>query len=196
MARRPDALQMLVDDHNTVEDLFKRFEEAGDRAHKTKAGLVERIVKELSIHAAIEEQVLYPISRALDEEIEADVLEALEEHNVAKWLLSELDGMDPEEERFNAKVTVLMENVRHHVEEEESELFPLIQEHADSETLKMMSEAMTEARKTAPTRPHPRAADTPPGNVANLVVGIVDRFRDSARDRRRKLSREMSRSGA
>lgn len=176
-----DALQILTDDHRTVEDLFKRFSEAGDRAHKTKKQLVERLIKELSIHAAVEEQVLYPLARELDKEVNEQVLESLEEHHVAKVALSELDGMEPTDERYDAKVAVLAESVTHHVEEEESELFPMIRERVDNDDLREMGRVIQEAKKVAPTRAHPHAPDEPPGNVANLFAGLVDRVRDRVR---------------
>ena len=80
------------------------------------------------MHAAIEEQVFYPVARATVPDTEDIALESLEEHHIVKWVLSELDGMDPAAERFDAKVTVLIENVRHHVEEEESEFFPKVRD--------------------------------------------------------------------
>src|SRR3954454_6960376 len=112
-----DAITLLKDDHKTVEQLFKRFEKAGDRATTEKRRVVDRIIEELSMHAAIEEQVFYPVVRATVDKTEDEVLESLEEHHIVKWVLSELERMDPADERFDAKVTVLMENVRHHVRE-------------------------------------------------------------------------------
>ena len=111
-----DAISMLKDDHKTVERLFKRFEKAGDRAHVEKREIVDRIIEELSVHAAIEEQLFYPVARATVPGTEDIALESLEEHHIVKWVLSELETMTPEDERFDAKVTVLIENVRHHVQ--------------------------------------------------------------------------------
>ena len=119
-----DAITLLRSDHKTVEQLFKRFEKAGDRAYVEKRQIVDRIIEELSVHAAIEEQVFYPVARATVPATEDIALESLEEHHIVKWLLSELVDLDPEHERFDAKVTVLMENVRHHVEEEERRVLP------------------------------------------------------------------------
>jgi hemerythrin superfamily protein len=185
--KQQDAIALLKADHDTVEDLFTKFEAAGDRAHKTKRDLMDRIVRELSIHAAVEELVFYPAVRAMadragNDEIPDTVLEGLEEHGVAKWLLSELESMSPEHERFQAKAMVLIENVRHHVEEEEQELFPEVRKLADRSTLVELGELLATAKKTAPTHPHPRSPDTPPANLANLVTGLLDRLRDSARD--------------
>jgi len=130
-----DAITTLKDDHKAVEALFKRFEKAGDRAYSEKRAIVDRIVEELSKHAAIEEQLFYPVSRATVPDTEDIALESMEEHHVVKWLLSELEDMSTEHERFDAKVTVLIENVRHHVEEEENELFPKIRDAFTNEEL-------------------------------------------------------------
>ena len=175
-----DAVTLLRNDHKTVEALFKKFEKAGPNAHKTKQDLVEKIVEELSIHAAIEEQVLYPAARDAVPDATEEVLEALEEHHVVKWTLSELDGMDPGDERFTAKVTVLIENVRHHVEEEEQELFPILEGALDSDTLEAMAKKLRMAEKLAPTHPHPHAPESAVGNmVLGPFVAMVDKVRDA-----------------
>ncbi len=187
-----DAITLLKKDHRTVEELFKRFERLGDRARKGKQEVVERIIKELSVHAAIEEAVLYPAVRTAvdDKEIDELVLESLEEHHIVKWTLSELETMTPDHERFEAKVTVLMELVRHHVEEEEQELFPTMAKAFDKPRLVEMGEALAEAKKAAPTRPHPRMPDEPPGNVlAAPGAALVDKALDAGR----KLMRENTR---
>ena len=98
-----DAITLLKDDHKTVERLFKQFEKAGDRALVEKRRIVDRIIEELSVHASIEEQYFYPATRATVPETEDIVLESLEEHHIVKWVLSELDSMDPEDERFDAR---------------------------------------------------------------------------------------------
>jgi hemerythrin-like domain-containing protein len=175
-----DAITMLRDDHRSVEKQFKRFEDAGPRAFVEKRRIVDRIIEELSAHAAIEEQVFYPVTRATVPAVEQVALESLEEHHVVKWVLSELEGMDPEDERFDAKVTVLIENVRHHVQEEESEYFREVRSELGSKALNELGEAMAKARETAPTRPHPRLSDTPPGNIlGGTAVSVIDRAVDT-----------------
>jgi len=190
-----DAVTLLRNDHKTVEGLFKKFEKAGPNAHKTRQDLVEKIVEELSIHAAIEEQALYPAAREAMPDASEQVLEALEEHHIVKWVLSELDGMDPHDERFQAKVTVLIENVRHHVKEEEGELFPELRRAMKRKELEELAQALEQAKKMAPTHPHPRAPDTPPGNViAGVASAAVDRAEDTGkRTVRRVLGRTRSR---
>ncbi|MBV8385306.1 MAG: hemerythrin domain-containing protein [Acidimicrobiia bacterium] len=183
-----DAVTLLRNDHKTVERLFKQFEKAGPNAHKTKKDLVEKIVEELSIHAAIEEQVLYPAAREAVPDEDDLVLESLEEHHIVKWVLSEIDGMDPEDERFTAKVTVLIENVRHHVEEEEGDLFPALRKAMKRKELEELAQAMEKAKKVAPTHPHPRAPDTPPGNlVAGVAAGAIDKAQDTGKGAVRKI---------
>jgi hemerythrin superfamily protein len=173
-----DAITLLKQDHKTVSGLFNKFEKLGDRAEKSKREIVGKIIEELSIHAGIEETIFYPAVRERVPDAEDYVLESLEEHHVVKWLLSELDGMSPSHERFDAKVTVLKETVEHHVAEEEDEWFPKVREAMGRKELQDLGNAMEAAKKTVPTRPHPRQPDTPPGNlVVGAAVGVVDRAR-------------------
>lgn len=171
---------MLKEDHQTVERLFKQFEQAGDRAFKQKRDIVDRIIEELSVHAAIEEQLFYPVTRETVPETNDDALESVEEHRIVAWLLHELRTLDPQDERFDALTTVMIENVRHHVEEEEGEYFPKVREALGRNAMNDLGEAMAAAREVAPTKPHPRSPRTPPGNlVIGTAAGVVDRVGDT-----------------
>jgi hemerythrin superfamily protein len=173
-----DAIALLKSDHREVEQLFKRFEKAGDGAHQAKGRLVASMIQALSVHAEIEELVFYPAVRAEMPKAEPDVLEALEEHHLVKVVLRELESMDPAAERFDAKVTVMMEAVRHHVKEEEGDLFPKVRNRIDRRELVALGEQLRSAKRIVPTRPHPAAPDTPPGNVvAGAAVAVMDRAR-------------------
>ena len=142
-----DAVALIKADHREVEQLFREFEEAGDRAYRTKQDLVSRIIQELEVHATIEEEIYYPAVEAKARQDGKElVAEAVEEHHVVKVLLGELAGMSPEDERFDAKVTVLMENVRHHVEEEEEELLPQSEKILGEDELVRLGEELA-ARK-------------------------------------------------
>ena len=175
-----DAITLLKKDHQAVEKLFKRFEATSDQALVERRKIVDQIIEELSKHAAIEEQLFYPVTRATVEDVDDDVLEGLEEHHVVKWLLDELEHMDPSDERFKAKVTVLIENVRHHVTEEEEDYFPKVRSELGRNDLADLGDAMEDAKKSAPTHPHPKAPDTPPGNiVAGNAAGVIDRVTDT-----------------
>ncbi len=156
-----DAIVLLKNDHKTVQKLFKQFEKAGDSAHAEKKKIVRQIIEELSVHAHIEEQVFYPAARERVPDTEDHVLESLEEHHIVKWVLSELQDMDPTHERFDAKVTVLIENVRHHVEEEEGDWFPEVRKAMGRKELQELGERLEKAKKTASRDPRPRDADEP-----------------------------------
>jgi hemerythrin superfamily protein len=152
-ARRPDAIALLKADHREVEQLFKRFEKAGDSAEREKRRIVDSITRALSEHAAIEEQVLYPWARENVSGIDDEVLEAYEEHRIVKWLLTELRSLPPADERFDAKVTVMIELVRHHVKEEESDLFPDLRDAANRTQLLDLGDRLRTAKRGAPTVP-------------------------------------------
>ena len=148
-----DAIVLLKADHKEVKRLFKEFKAAGKNARERKATLVEKIVGELTAHTYIENQIMYPEVRKLLPDLEDDVLESYEEHHVADVLVSELYAMKPTDERFTAKTTVLIENVRHHIEEEEQEWFPKVREGLGRKVLQDLGAEMLEARKKAPRRP-------------------------------------------
>jgi hemerythrin superfamily protein len=121
-----DAITLLKADHKEIRSLFRKFQAAGDRAVKTKAKLVKQIIELLTVHTYIENEVMYPRVRALLPELEDDVLESYEEHHVADVLCMELSAMAPDAEHFDAKTTVLIENVSHHIKEEEQVWFPKV----------------------------------------------------------------------
>ena len=109
------------------------------------------------MHTYIENEVMYPRVRELLPELEDDVLESYEEHHVADVLVMELSAMKPDDERFTAKTTVLIENVDHHIEEEEKEWFPKVREGLGRKVLQELGAEMLEAKKKAPRRPRSRA---------------------------------------
>ena len=182
-----NALTLLTEDHHNVEALFKRFEAAGAEEHAERTRVRDLVVEHLSVHAGLEELVFYPALREASEETEALVLEGLEEHHMVKLALSELEKMAPTDERFTAKMTVLIENVRHHVEEEESELFDAARK-ALGHQLEDIGEQMVELRPTVPTRPHPMAPDEPPLNgIVNVPFAIAERMVKVGRDAASKV---------
>jgi hemerythrin-like domain-containing protein len=142
-----DAVALIRSDHRTVEKLFGEFEQAGDRAYKTKQDLVEQITQELEVHATIEEETFYPAVQAKARKDGKELIdEAVEEHHLVRVTLGELAGLTPEDDAFDAKVQVLIENVRHHVEEEESEMLPQAEKLLGKEELARLGEEML-ARK-------------------------------------------------
>ena len=138
----PNAIEMLREDHRKVKDLFEHFEgtDSGD-----KKEIVDTTLRELEIHTSIEEEIFYPAARLALQELEGDegddvIDEAWEEYHVVKLIAAELKKMRSSDERYDAKFTVLAESVKHHIEEEEGELFPKLEAHIDGEELgeKMM----------------------------------------------------------
>jgi hypothetical protein len=119
-----DAIAMLKRDHDNVKALFEQFEKTESQAEKQK--IVKQALTELRMHAALEEELFYP---AVREQLKNSVMnEADEEHHVAKVLIAELDASTEHNDHFDAKFTVLAENVRHHIKEEESQILPQARE--------------------------------------------------------------------
>jgi hemerythrin superfamily protein len=143
MQNDTDATHILAADHRAVEALFEEFEKAGSTDRKAK--IAERICTELKIHAQIEEEVFYP---ALKGKIDDDLLkEAYVEHDGAKVLINDILASGPDDEFFEAKVTVLSEEIKHHVKEEEKQHDNMFQQaRAADVDLDMLGEQML-ARK-------------------------------------------------
>lgn len=138
-------LKILKSDHREVESLFKRIEMTSERAVKVRQKLFLELMLKLDAHATAEEEILYAPMKQ-EEKAKADILEAFEEHGVARIMLQEIRAMSADDERWIAKVTVLREMIQHHVEEEEAELFKKVQKTLDAADLGFMGERF-EARK-------------------------------------------------
>jgi hemerythrin superfamily protein len=162
-----DAIVLLKNDHKDVKKLFRAFEASGENATATKGKIVRRIIEMLTVHTYLENEIMYPQVRALLPEVEDDVLESYEEHHVADVLCMELWSMDPSDERFDAKTAVLIENVEHHIEEEEDEWFPKVREGLGRKKLQEIGQQMTEARPSAPRKP------TQPSALKKAIDAIV-----------------------
>ncbi len=152
-----DAIVMLKDDHKEVRSLFREFQKSSTtRARKGR--LVEQIIELLTVHTFIENEVMYPRVRELLPQLEDDILESYEEHHVADVLVVELAGMSPEDERFVAKTTVLIENVTHHMQEEEQDWFPKVREGLSRTQLREIGAELAQAKESAPRRPEQPSA--------------------------------------
>lgn len=118
-----DAIKLLKDDHKKVKDLFRQFEKA--RSDSRKKAIAEEVFHELEVHSTIEEEIFYPaVKEKADQEGKEIVAESVEEHHVVDVLINELKAIPEVNEQYEAKFTVLTENVEHHIEEEEKEMFP------------------------------------------------------------------------
>jgi hemerythrin superfamily protein len=149
-----DAIDLLIADHNRAKGLFTRYQDASDSDETAEAtALASVIQRELRIHTAIEEEIFYPETHNLSEELGETVDEGVEEHHVVKVLLDEIEDLEPGSDAWKAKMTVVIENVEHHVEEEETEMFPAVRSHTDAAARDTLGDRM-DARKSelgAPT---------------------------------------------
>ena len=173
-----DAIAVLKKDHAEVERLFTRFEKAHSGPERRR--LAERVVRELSIHSAIEEQLVYPRLRGRMDGAEGEVLLALEEHHFAKVTAAEIEALPEDSARLEPKVRVLADHVRRHVQEEERQLLPALKRLVSAGELAELGDALLSAKRLAPTRPHPAAPDEPPANVLTTpAAAVYDRSREA-----------------
>ena len=143
-----DALAMLKSDHDTVRELFTRFRDAAQDGDVDRmASLQGEIFDELNIHTAIEEEVFYPEAEQAGGEAKELVAEGVEEHHVVDVLMAEIADLKPSDDAWKAKMTVLVENVEHHAEEEEDDLFPRLREAFGDERLADMGQRLEAARR-------------------------------------------------
>jgi hemerythrin-like domain-containing protein len=148
-----DAIVLLKADHKEIRRRFREFQAAGDRAIMKKATIVKQIIELLTVHTYIENEVMYPEIRRLLPDLEDDVLESYEEHHVADVLCMELSALAPDAERFDAKATVLIESVTHHIQEEEDEWFPKVRQALGRNQLAELGERLLKAKAKAPHSP-------------------------------------------
>jgi hemerythrin superfamily protein len=142
-----DGMTLLIADHNRVRGVFARFQEAEKSGEVAEMGeLVRTIDEELTVHTDIEEKVFYPWAHRLSRDIAEVVDEGIEEHHVVKTLLDEIRDLEPGDAQWVAKVTVVIENVEHHAEEEEAELFPQVRGATDADAREQLGRDL-EARK-------------------------------------------------
>ena len=141
-----NAIELLKEDHDKVDKLFEKFKANEDGDHRDT---FEKIKEELEVHTHIEETIFYPkIKEDGDEELKKLVLEGIEEHRQAKMFLRELSNLVDDSEKFQPKFKVLMEDIEHHVQEEEGQMFPMIKEQFDEYTLQMLGDEMEKEKKT------------------------------------------------
>ncbi|MGH9275160.1 MAG: hemerythrin domain-containing protein [Acidimicrobiales bacterium] len=144
-----NAIDLLIADHNRVRGLFKRFREAKEKEEtKAMVELAGMIVNELEVHTTIEEEIFYPAVRDTNDEISGLVDEGLQEHHVVKVLIEELAEVEPAQEVWVAKMTVLIENVEHHAEEEEKDMFPPLRSSCEADMVDHLADQL-EKRKAA-----------------------------------------------
>jgi hemerythrin-like domain-containing protein len=160
-----DAIVLLKEDHRNVRKLFRQFHSAEEPEQRGR--LVDKIIEELTVHTYIENEVMYPQVRKLVPDLEQDILESFEEHHVADVLCVELTALAPTDEHYEAKATVLIENVDHHIDEEEGEWFPKVRAALGRKQLQEIGRELQAARERAPRKP------TQPSALRKAVDALV-----------------------
>jgi hemerythrin superfamily protein len=178
-----DLVSVITSDHREVEAVFKELEsKQGSASHRRD--LADHVIAELVRHSVAEEQYMYPAARKALPDGDQVADHELEEHAEAEKVMKDLDGLDPEVPEFDRLLGTLIEDVRHHIREEETDLLPKLQEACSSEDLQDLGERVLRAKAMAPTRPHPAAPDKPPANkLLGPGTALVDRMRDALTDR-------------
>ena len=143
-----DATQLLKKDHKEVKALVKEFARLSGRAAQKQQSVVTQLCHALTVHAQLEEELIYPVFKELrSHEMQDLVAEAAEEHQVAKTLIGDIAMLSLDDEQYTAKVTVLGEYVQHHIKEEEQELFPKAHKHLSAKRLEELGDAITARRQ-------------------------------------------------
>jgi len=183
-----DVIDVLTHDHREVEQMFQQLE--GLRGQTDEAGrqrrkeLVDQVIIELVRHSVAEETQVYPQVQAKVSAEEAD--RAKHEHGEAEETMKALDGMDPDDPRFEAQLETLMREIREHVAEEEGEIFPHMRTVFSEQELVEMAGKVQQIKKIAPTRPHPGVPHERGARLATgPVAGLFDRMRDAVTGRGR-----------
>jgi hypothetical protein len=148
-----DALKLLKQDHETVKKILKDLDETTERGVKTRTTLFAKLKRELTIHEILEEEILYP---AFEEQAKLKdiVMEGYQEHHVVDLILGEISALSPDDEKWGAKLSVAKENVEHHIEEEEGEMFKKARQLFDQSELEQLGERL-EARKLEVQKENP-----------------------------------------
>ncbi|MFG3703471.1 hemerythrin domain-containing protein [Micromonospora sp. NPDC047670] len=174
-----DVVDVLTADHREVEALFVELESRrGTPEHRRQ--LADVVIAELVRHAVAEEMYVYPAARKALPDGDQVAEHEISEHSDAERTMKELESLDPSEPRFDEVLAHLTRTIRHHVKDEESDLFPRLRAAVAREELVELAGKVEAAKKTAPTRPHPAAPDHPPANkLLGPGAGLVDRMRDA-----------------
>ena len=181
-----DVIEVLEHDHREVEDMFQELESlrgaSTDEQKARRKELTEDVTIELVRHSVAEEVIVYPQVESKVGKEEVD--HAREEHKEAEETLQKLEKLDCDDPGFDDALAELMKEIRHHIEDEEGEMFAHMRQTMDDEALRKLGGQVESFKKVAPTRPHPNVPNTPlPRIAAGPAASIFDRMRDLASGR-------------
>src|SRR4051795_7384279 len=184
--QRRDVIEVLEHDHREVEQMFQELESlrgaATDQAKARRKDLAEQVTIELVRHSVAEEVLVYP---KVEREVDAEEAEhARKEHAEAEETLARLEKLDADDPAFDDELATLMAEIRHHIEEEEGEMFAHMRQVIDADELRKLGASVEAFKKVAPTRPHPNVPNKPlPRMAAGPAASLFDRMRDLATGR-------------
>lgn len=172
-----NVIDLLMEDHREVNELFRRFQLASKP--ETLADLSAQIIRELSIHSAVEEQFIYPLCRTNLPDGDEVADHSISEHDEMKELLAKVEKLNPGSAAHSRTMMKVIESTQHHIDEEESDILNRLRSEVSEETLKRVGELVDKAKRIAPTHPHPNIPGTATAQlVAGPWAGLVDRARD------------------
>jgi len=181
-----DVIEILEQDHREVEQMLGELESlrgaATEEASSRRKELSEQVTIELVRHSVAEEVLVYP---QVEKKVSAEQAEhAREEHAEAEETLHRLEKLDPDDPAFDVELATLIEEIRHHIEEEEGEMFTQMRQDIEPEELRRLGDRVEAFKKVAPTRPHPNVPNEPlPRMAAGPAASLFDRMRDLATGR-------------
>ena len=143
-----NVLKILKKDHSSVQNLFSKFDRTSKSAHDKKSELFEKARRELHIHLRAEEEIFYPVLKAMNGDGRRLISEALKEHKDVDELLTQISRLKPTDKNFDEKMETLIENFDHHVEEEEGEIFRFAEENCSEEQLEELGRLIEERKRT------------------------------------------------
>lgn len=173
-----DIVTELTKDHDEVRAIFAKLRQ--DPAPQQREELVREMTVELVKHSVAEEVHLYPLIREVFPEGDQLADHEIEEHAEVEKALKSLEKMDPSDAQYMSTVHTVIDDVTHHAQEEEDDVFPRLRQTCSPEQLRELGDKIRATKKVAPTHPHPSAPDTPPANkILGPMAGLVDRVRDA-----------------
>jgi hemerythrin superfamily protein len=181
-----DVIEVLEHDHREVEEMFQELErlkgQSGEDVDKRRKDLTEQVTIELTRHSVAEEVLVYP--RVADKISQDQVTHAREEHKEAEKTMARLEKLDPADAAFDDELAELMKEIRHHIEDEEGEMFAAMRQGLSVDELQKLGTAVQAFKKVAPTHPHPSVPNSATGRlIAGPAASLLDRFRDLATGR-------------
>lgn len=176
---REDVVDLIIRDHREVQDLFRRIQ-AAPFADPRRRTLADEVIVDLVQHSVAEEMYVYPAMRAHLAGGDALADREVAEHARTEQILKQLEGLEPAHPKFDELMSQLIAEVNHHIAEEENDALPALRSAVSNDTMVGLADKFRTAKKLGPTRPHPQAPDTPPGNkLAGPPLGLIDRVRDA-----------------